>query len=115
MGGEVSRCLAQFIQSTVPTYQAAEVLLFLAAHPEREWTPDEIVMAMRPVEVTATVVESYVDLFKGRGIVAGAGRRVRYDPRSPDVERAMVALARAYEERPVTLIAAIHRIADGPS
>ena len=59
-GSDVSEDLSQFIQLAIPTYEAAEVLLFLAAHVTREWTPAEIAMAMRRVEIAVTAVESYV-------------------------------------------------------
>jgi hypothetical protein len=112
MTADLPQALLRFIQSSIPTYQAAEVLLFLAAHPEREWKPEEIVVAMRPVVITVPAVKEYIALFKARGIVTDRDACFQYAPSSPDVEHGIAALAHAYNERPVTLIAAIYRIAD---
>ena len=114
MTGDLPQALLRFIQSSIPTYQAAEILLFLAAHPEREWKPEEIVVAMRPVVITVPAVKEYIALFKARGIVTDRDACFQYAPSSPDVENGIAALAHAYNERPVTLIAAIYRIADNP-
>jgi hypothetical protein len=48
MAIELPTSLIRFIRASVPTYQAAEVLLLLAAHPERIFTPEELVVSMRP-------------------------------------------------------------------
>jgi len=53
--------LLRFVQAFVPTYQAAEVLLFFAANPGRDFSPEEIVSAMRPVVLAEPSVKEYKD------------------------------------------------------
>jgi hypothetical protein len=107
--------LVRFIRSCVPTYQAAEVLLFLAANPEREWTPEELVVAMRPVVVTVPAMKEYLSLFVARRVIRVTELRVMrivYEPSTSELEDGVAALTHAYNERPVTLIATIYRIAE---
>jgi hypothetical protein len=103
--------LLQFVQAFVPTYQAAEVLLFFAAHPDLDFGPEDVVLAMRPIVVTELVVREYTVHFEARGLLSEREGRYRYGP-SPELERNINELARAYNEKPVTLIRAIYRIAD---
>jgi hypothetical protein len=112
MKHDLPESLLRFIELAIPTYHAAEVLLFLAAGPERGWTAEEIVVGMRPVVITLPAVNEYLAVFKIRGIVQESEGRFRYGPVSPEIENAVGALAHAYNERPVTLIATIYRTAD---
>jgi hypothetical protein len=113
MDSELSADLIQFIHACVPTYQAAEVLLFFAAHADRAFTPEEIVEAMRPVVVTVSAVDQYAALYVSRGVVIEQDGAFAYRPSSPELERAIEELAHAYNERPVTLINVIYRLTDG--
>lgn len=54
--------LVQFIRQCIPTLQAAEVLLFFAANPDRELKPEEVVVAIRPIVVTVPAVKEYAGL-----------------------------------------------------
>jgi hypothetical protein len=103
--------LLQFIILCIPTYQAAEVLLFFAAHPDGQWSPEETVVAIRPVVVTVPAMREYLVLFAKTSLLAETDGEFRYDP-SPELEPCVGELARAYNEKPVTLIRAIYRIAD---
>jgi len=96
----------------VPTLQAAEVLLLFAAHPDRDFTPEETVVAIRPIVVTVPAVREYLGGFVGSGLVTEDGGRFIYAPSTPDAERAVLELGHAYNERPVTLITEIYKIAD---
>lgn len=112
MTHDLPESLLRFIESTIPTYQAAEVLLFLAARPEREWKPEEIVVGMRPVVITVPAVKEYLALFKIRGIVKERDGCFHYEPASPEIEGGIAALAHAYDTAPVTLIGTIYRMAE---
>ena len=103
--------LLQFLHSCVPTYQAAEVLLFLAANPDSEFSRSEIVASMRPVSVTDSAVSEYITLFTAKGLVTERDHRYRYAP-APELEAHILELSHAYNHRPVSLIQAIYRIAD---
>ena len=104
--------LLELIHSCVPTFQAAEVLLFFASHPDRDFSAEEVVVCMRPAVITVPAVKEYTALFATQGLVTDANGRCRYGPLSSELERAIGELAHAYNERPVTLIRVIYRIAD---
>ena len=111
MSTELPESLLQFVRACIPTYQSAEVLLFLAAHPDRDFSPAEVAASMRPVVVTGTAIAEYTAHFAARGLLIEQDNRYRYAP-SAEFERSIAELAHAYNHRPVTLIGAIYRIAD---
>lgn len=111
MSTELPESLLQFVRAFIPTYQSAEVLLFLAANPDRDFSPAEVVESMRPIVVSASAIAEYAAHFTAKGLLAEQDNRYRYNP-SPELERDIVELAHAYNHRPVTLIGAIYRIAD---
>jgi hypothetical protein len=106
------------IQSTVPTIDALEVLLFLARHPGTAWRASEIVNQMQPTVITQTAAAEYIALFEEHGLVVAqeddAGSFV-YGPASPELAEAMAALVLAYNERPVTLIRVVYEVANSKS
>jgi len=114
MAGEppFPQSLLEFIQSCVPTFQAAEVLLFFASHPDRDFSVEEVVAQMRPTVITVPAVKEYTALFATQDLVTDAHGRFRYGPLSAAHEHAIGELARAYDERPVTLIRVIYGVAD---
>lgn len=56
--------LLELIQSCVPTFQAAEVLLFFASHPDRDFSVEEVVVCMRPAVITVPAVREYTALLR---------------------------------------------------
>ena len=112
MAPNLPTTLLDFIHECVPTYQAAEVLLFFAAHPDCDFSAEDIVVAMRPVVITVHAIEEYTSLFADKGLIWLAHGRYRYGPSTARLERGINELANAYNEKPVTLIHAIYRIAD---
>jgi hypothetical protein len=103
--------LLTFIQDCVPTYQAAELLLFLAAHRDSAFTPEEIVTAIQPVDITVSAVREYTAVLRNASLITEQAGAFRYSPR-PDLDIRVAELLRAYNETPVTLIRAIYHIAD---
>jgi hypothetical protein len=112
MAPNLPTTLLDFIHECVPTYQAAEVLLFFAAHRDCDFSAEDIVVAMRPVVITVHAIEEYTSLFADKGLIWQAHGRYRYGPSTARLERGINELANAYNEKPVTLIHAIYRIAD---
>ncbi len=112
MAIRLPRSLIQFIHECVPTYQAAQVLLFFAAHSDCDFSAEDVVVAIRPAVVTVRVVKECTSLFVDKGLLRQAHGRYRYSPSIEDLERGIGELALAYNEKPVTLIRAIYRIAD---
>jgi hypothetical protein len=111
MAPDLPATLLTFIQDCIPTYQAAELLLLMAAHPESAFTPEDIVAAMRPVHITISAVKEYTAALAAARLIQEQGGTYRYCPR-PDLEARVGELIRAYNEQPVTLIRATYHIAD---
>ena len=103
----------RFLQTTVPSVDAAELLLLLARDPARSWSAGEIVAALKPAPLTELDVTRTLDTFLVRGVIAqGADRRVQYRPGSDELDGYVRTLAQAYSERPVTLIRVIYALRD---
>jgi hypothetical protein len=113
MTEELPNSLLELIHATIPTPQAAEALLFLAANRDRDFNVEEIVVGMRPKVITADAMEEYGALFAAARLVTSTNGRIRYDPVSTELERRVCELWEAYNERPVSLIITIHQMADG--
>jgi hypothetical protein len=112
MAETLPQSLIEFIHDCIPTYQAAELLLFFAAHPEGDYSAEDIVVAMRPVVITVPAVKEYASLFVEKRLICHSDGRYRYGPSTENLERGIGELAHAYNEKPVTLIRAVYRIAD---
>jgi hypothetical protein len=103
-----------FIQRTVPTVEAADLMLVLMTQPDTWWTATELAAQLRPgVMLTDADVARYVERFQKNGLLATrADKRFRYRPESGQLEADVQRLARAYRERPVTLIRMIYAFRD---
>ena len=113
MAEELSSALLALIQASIPTFQAAEALLFLATHRDRDFSVDEIVVGMRPRIIDVEAMEEYGTLFATKRLVTKMSGRLRYAPASPELDRSVCELQHAYNERPVTLIITIYHVASG--
>jgi hypothetical protein len=112
MSGDLSPTLLGLIRRCVPTYQAAELLLCVAGNSDRDFSVEEAVVSIQPSVVSVPAVREYLALFARESLVAEKNGRFRYCPASSELERGTRELARAYNERPVTLILAIYHIGD---
>jgi hypothetical protein len=109
----LSEKLLRFIQASLPTFTAAELLLFLAQHRDGAWKPEAIVARIQPTQIALPAVREYLLLFRSQGLVVERpDDAFQYEPATPELEDAVSALSRAYNERPVTLIRTIYTIAD---
>jgi hypothetical protein len=113
MAEELSSSLLQLILTSIPTFQAAEALLFLAAHRDRDFTVDEMVVGMRPRIITDASARQYGALFTDTKLVTETNGRFKYAPASVELDRSVCELSQAYNERPVTLIITIYHLAGG--
>jgi hypothetical protein len=101
--------LRSLIQETIPTLDAAELLLLLALDRDREYSVASIIEAMRPTALTESAARHYLHQFESRGLVSIRDEeRYQYTPASPELEAAVRALTRVYNERPVTLVRVIY-------
>lgn len=104
IGQDVQALIADQIDSVVQL----EVLLLLHADPARSWQPAEVAKELR---IEANSSRDQLDQLCGRGLLVcddATPRNYRYAPRTPELERAVPALARAYAERRVTVINLIY-------
>lgn len=104
IGQDVRALIADQIDSVVQL----EVLLLLHADPARSWQAADIARELR-IEVNSA--GDQLDLLCARGLLQSddaSPRNYRYGPRTPALERAVPALARAYAERRVTVINLIY-------
>jgi hypothetical protein len=104
----------RFIQRAIPSVEAAEILLFLQKSPDRSWELKEIIDGLR-ASITIGDADGWkcVEALQSRGLVAiGQDRRAQYRPTSAELEEFARGLARAYAQRPVTLIRMIYALRD---
>lgn len=104
----------RFIQTAVPSVDAAELLLALCEREDAWWSPAEIAAALRPgSSISEADALRYLDLFQARGLTAvGPDKRVQYHPANAELREQVGTLAQAYKERPVTLIRVIYALRD---
>ena len=105
--------LRSLIQETIPTLDAAELLLLLAHHRERPYSVQSIIVDMRPAAVSESTARRYLQQFESRGLVSRReDETYQYAPVAPELEAAVRALTRVYNERPVTLVRMIYSLKD---
>ena len=103
----------RFLQTAVPSVDAAELLLLLQRDRSRAWSTAEIVLALRRASITEADAARTIEAFVARGLLAqGPDKRVQYQPTSEELDGYVRTLAQAYTERPVTLIRVIYALRD---
>lgn len=101
--------LQRLIEAAIPNVEAAELLIALHAHAGRDWTPGELGDAIRPTRIDAATLAKVLEVFAARGLAEPRpGGAIRYRASTPELDAMVRALAKAYNERPVTLIRAIY-------
>lgn len=105
--------LLRLLAAAVPTFPAAELLVFLASHTGRVWSAEEIVKAIKPISITIAAVQEYLTLFKSNGIVDEKTQdQFLFIPASASLQAAVEELTHAYNERPVSLIRIIYTVSE---
>ncbi len=104
----------RFIQTTLPSVDAAELLLALFADADTWWAPAQLAAKQRPASsISDAEALRYLDTFQARGLIAvGPDKRVQFRPADEHLREQVRTLARAYQERPVTLIRVIYALRD---
>ena len=105
MTTKLTATLLDFLQRCVPTYEAAQVLLFFSANRDRAFRPEEIATSMWPALMTPQGVKEHAAPLATHRLVVEENGRFRYTA-SPEFESIIGELARAYKEQPVSLIRA---------
>jgi hypothetical protein len=98
----------------VPSVDAAELLLALAAEPQRWWLAGDLATCLRPGTVVSEAdAARYLEEFHASGLTAASPDGGHQYRPSDDALAAHVAmLAQAYKERPVTLFRIIYALRD---
>ena len=104
----------RFIQTAIPSVEAAELLIVFARHPEREMAATDALAALpRGVPLDEAQAAPLLEGFVGRGLLSrGAGQGYRYAPSTSELRAHAEMLAQAYNQRPVTLIRIIYALRD---
>jgi hypothetical protein len=102
--------LQEFIRTYVPSFRAAQILVFVATNRDRDFSAAEVVDAMRFDPDLESTVKDYLAFWNARHLLTETGGRFVYRQAS-DHERAIEELRRSYRERPVTLTTAIYLLA----
>ena len=106
---DFSEELRSFIQETIPTLDAAELLILLASAPDRAHHVDSIIESLHPTVVRDTELRGYLQQFHAQGLVAAhESDAFQYAPDTPELAAAVRTLTRVYNERPVTLVRIIY-------
>jgi hypothetical protein len=100
--------LPGFIHHCIPHVDAAEVLLLLARNPARALALRELVDMLRPAGISEVTLQRYLAWFEACDLVAHEHGAYRYEPPSSRCELLVHALAKLYDERPVTLVRMIY-------
>jgi hypothetical protein len=86
--------------------------LFFAENRDRDFSAEDIVVALRPRIITVDAAKEYAASFTERLLLTETDGRFKYAA-PQDLDHGVGELLRAYTERPVSLIIAIHHIALG--
>lgn len=110
---ELSVNLKRFLRESIPTFQAAELLVFLSQHVNKRWGSEELVEAIRPSIISLSSVKEYLHLFKLHSLLDESVQSgFLFSPKSSELQASVEELAHAYNERPVTLIRTIYSQTD---
>ena len=104
----------RFIQTALPSVDAAELLLALYEQPDTWWTPAALAAKLRPASnISDADALRHMEHFQARGLIAvGPDKRVQFRPADDALRYQVRTLAQAYRERTVTLIRMIYALRD---
>jgi hypothetical protein len=104
----------RFLQSSVPSVDAAELLLVLAGEPARWWLAPELIAKLGPASTLSEAdALRYLEQFEAGALLSTRpDRRVQYHPAHDALAGHVRMLAQAYNERPVTLFRVIYALRD---
>jgi hypothetical protein len=104
----ISPQVRAFITEHVESVMQLELLLLLAGRRDRAWDSTDVAKELR---IDPAWVDGQLRAMAAKGMfVAAAGApptQFRYAPKTPDVDRTVADLARAYADRRVTVIGLI--------
>lgn len=95
--------LLAFIQGSIPSVWALELLLLLRREPERSWATEELARELRATE---RLVSDQAAALQTAGLVA-CSDRCGYAPAAPRLDELCARLETVYRQRPGQVIRAI--------
>jgi hypothetical protein len=104
---DFSDAFCRFVQTQIPGVDAAELLLLTFHNPDVAWQAEQA--AERLPESSAAAVAKHLEAFRAAGLLDAS---YRFRPGSAELQAHVTMLAKAYEERPVTLIRLIYALRD---
>jgi hypothetical protein len=105
--------LRSFIRDNIPDVDAAEILLLLARNRERRFDLHGLLAELASTAVTEPVARKHLTLLQERGLVVSTrASTYQYSPSTPQLDSAVRALTRVYNERPVTMVRMIYTLRD---
>jgi hypothetical protein len=103
---EIPPNVRAFLNDHVESVVQVEVLLLLYAEPARDFSPADVVSALR---IEGAWAEAQLSNLCARGMLAAGGAgSYRWAPRTAEIDAAVAGLARAYADRRVTVIGLIY-------
>ena len=103
----ITREIASFLADHIDSVVELEALLLLYSNPEKSWTASEIARELR---IDPSWPRTELQRLCARNVLSCAPGNepvYRYAPRDPAIDQAVGALAKAYEDRRVTIIGLI--------
>ncbi len=93
-----------FVFQHIASVEQLEILLLLRTRADRAWTAEEVAAELR---TDARSVRERMDDLRAGGLLAPSGDGVRYEPRSPALDRTVGNAAACYESHRVAMITLI--------
>lgn len=93
-----------FVQASIPSVWALELLLLVRRDPNRDWRAAALVRELRS---TDTVVQDSLMALQSAGLVVGQDGVYRFQPASSALETLVAETAKIYGIKPVSVIRAI--------
>lgn len=105
MANEIPQEVIQFIGEQIQTLEQLEVLLLVAALPDRVWTADGV---FQVVQTNRDVVLQRLEEFVKRGLMTKGDEGYRYAPKSESLARQIASTSHIYKLRRHKLIELIY-------
>jgi hypothetical protein len=102
---EIPEAVRQLIADLIDSIAELETILLLRGHRDREWTAEE---AGARLYVTAADAALLLSELAERGFLAERDQRYRYEPRTPELESSVDALASAYSTNLIGVTQLVH-------
>jgi hypothetical protein len=107
---DFSDAFCRFVQAHIPSVEAAELLLLAFRSPEVEWEAEQAAEHLPAGAILRKPeAEKHLRAFRAAGLL---DETLRYRPASPELHAFVGTLAKAYQERPVTLVRLIYALRD---